>query len=215
MTSTDPETLQQPPRGRCLDRCLLGSVVCLFVLLAAAVCGGAVLLLRLKSADSSPVALRMVGHGSAAHYQNVAFLQPIVTDQIKKHTIQWEEEKSALGNSVGTHFKYDKDNGALTIKVDGMYFLSFDMALKCNAVCEKAATVTVTFQTGKEHVLECQVDIPKDSVSVPVKQCQAMRRLSKNDSLLAKMNVTVSELEWQLENDKSRFVIFLIDHLRT
>lgn len=113
------------------------------------------------------------------------------------------------GISVGSIFKFDKDQSFLMPQKAGMYFVYIDLNLTCVHRCN-SGHLRVHVDNQPEPIT-CELALPKLANSTAVtKRCWAVRQLGIQ-KLFAQMTVSQGLENWKLVLNSSGIGIFRID----
>ncbi|XP_041091720.1 tumor necrosis factor ligand superfamily member 9 [Polyodon spathula] len=206
MTSINPESLQKHPGSRGLEKCLLGSVIVLFIAVAAAC---VFFFIALQGMQLETERKKDLDLG-----QNCARLQAR-TVLLSNVTMEWISDKGIGQVFVGEHFSYDKDLHMLNTKAQGVFYLYLQMAVKCTGpYCKTEGRVTVTVFNSEDGdgsvALECVIDIPANGTLKPIsKNCVGLVNVRKGNKIYAHLTFSgEATTDWQLDN--TDFGIFLV-----
>lgn len=205
-------------RGRCLNVCLVASVISLFLAIAAVAVIGTVAILELQksltlrsSVDVSSVHGAVAGirgdtQSAVYKMQNFAYLQANASP-LKNGKLSFSPMNYGSGNSLGSLFNYIESQHIVQPTRSGSYFLYLDLNITCLARC-KPGHLTVTVSDK----LTCRVELQEWAESTPVtRKCWAVSRIEAGERLQALMAVSENGLEnWKLENS-SELGLFLVD----
>ncbi|KAK7930159.1 hypothetical protein WMY93_006554 [Mugilogobius chulae] len=219
--TVDVESLQTR-RVRLLDRCLIISVMVLFVGLASLAVAGFLVVQDLQSQlqherehPAHPVSLMSKVIGSAPEkptekptfkMENFAYLEvpPInlTNDTLELNAVSYES-----GTSVGSNFELNTGHRSLRVKQTGSYFLYVELDIACKGVCESGL---VTIHVSNK--LNCKVEL-SSSKHQQVKRCWTVVHLKKDTDLQAQMNLPNEKplTHWQLESRGSGIGLFLVN----
>ncbi|XP_058864302.1 tumor necrosis factor ligand superfamily member 9-like [Acipenser ruthenus] len=206
MTSINPESLQKHPHSRGLEKCLVGSVIILFITVAAAcVCFFIVIQgMQLEREQKKDLAF---GQNCAHLLGNTVLLKNV--------TMEWSSSKGMGQAFVGDQFSYDNDLHMLNTKAQGVFYLYLQMNVRCTGPrCKAAGRVTITVfnsDDGDRSVaLECAIDIPTDSSTKPIsKNCVSLVSVLEGNKIYAHLTFSGErDTDWQLDN--TDFGIFLV-----
>ncbi|XP_056264276.1 uncharacterized protein LOC130189488 [Pseudoliparis swirei] len=210
----DVESLRRSGRrrGRCLDACLVLSVMVLFVAVTAGAAGGVMVVMELRSKLERPSfvmeASKLSGDVPEHTYkmQNFVYLEA-ASSELRTSTMRWAPVLFAAHSSVGSNYVFDAEQHSLKAERAGTYFMYIDLNLTCTYRCSAGLlSVRVSDQ------LTCEVQLPEVTDSTPVsRKCWTVSRL-EGHKLLTQMTVPKEGLEnWRLELSGSGFGMFLVD----
>ncbi|XP_031145096.1 uncharacterized protein LOC116042829 [Sander lucioperca] len=210
----DIESLQNSGRrrGSCLDVFLVGSIICLFVTVAAVAAGGLMVVMELRSELQSKLPRT---HGEfeksklsgdpAYKMENFAYLQAI-SSELKNSTMPWAPVHYATRESVGSNFLFDAKQHWLKAEQEGTYFIYIELNLTCIYDCNAGI---VSVNVGDK--LTCEVELPAVADSKPVsRKCWTVSQLN-GQKLFTQMIVPKGLQDWKLELSSSKFGMFLVD----
>ncbi|XP_061130981.1 uncharacterized protein LOC133151726 isoform X1 [Syngnathus typhle] len=194
-------------RGRCLDVCMVGSILVLYAALAAMAVVCLPVLMTHGDSKLQPYRSANEEQTQSPPYkmQNFAFLEAI-SSKLVNSTVQWDSVHYGTGKSVGTTFHFDSKQHSLRPRKAGMYFIYLNLNLTCTYNCNAGL---LSVNVG--DTLSCQVkllaDTPRQS-----KKCWTVSWLNGDTSLLTQMSVPEEGLQdWKLELNGSNLGIFLVD----
>ncbi|XP_061685842.1 uncharacterized protein LOC133506093 [Syngnathoides biaculeatus] len=200
-------------RGRCLDACVLVSILVLFAALTAMAVVCVPVLMALRSQVGSVLhpfqfakeELKGLSPSPAYKMQKFAFLEA-VSSKLVNSTVEWAPVHYSAGESVGSNFNFDSKQHSLWPKRAGTYFIYLNLNLTCTYRC---STGLLSVNVG--HKLSCQVHLLAGSEQAS-KRCWTVGWLDANTQLLTHMSVAKEGLEnWKLELTGSNLGMFLVD----
>ncbi|CAL9700568.1 unnamed protein product [Knipowitschia caucasica] len=216
----DVESQQRAPRGRCLDCCLLVSVLVLFAGVAGVAGVGFLMIhdlqrmMNLRPPPDHPLQPQLpqaaMNRGDAPErffkMQNFAYLEA-TSSELKNHTMPLDVVSFLDAESVGSNFEWNPVDHSLRAKQGGSYFLYVELNVTCGWTC--AAGV---FRVQVGNSLSCTVDLPHSSSSEPVlRRCWTVSALATDSKLLLKMSLPHGPLpSWRLELRGSGVGMFLV-----
>lgn len=210
----DVESLKKSDRRR-LDVFLVTSIILLFMLVAAGVAGGVMVVmgLRAKVEHMRPALeigtpAKMTGDIPAPGYkmQNFAYLRA-KSRHLENGTMLWDPVNYLEGHSIGSHFFFDSNQHSLQPKKKGHYFMYIDINVSCNFNCSAGL---LTVRLGDQ--LTCKVELPKEAESPVSKKCWTVAHMDGETRLLAQMNIIMNKQDhWILDLDNSKLGMFLVD----
>ncbi|XP_077427314.1 uncharacterized protein LOC144055315 [Vanacampus margaritifer] len=199
-------------RVRCLDVCVVTSII---VLLAALTAMAAVCVPVLITLQSEVHRLKVhsgnKGEGStptttAYKMQNFALLEAI-SSRLENSNVQWDSVHYGAGKSVGSNFHFDANQHSLSPRHAGTYFIYLNLNLTCTSYNCSAGLFSV--HVGDK--LSCQVKLQKESLQES-KKCWTVSWLDGKTPLLTYMSVPKEGLQnWKLELVGSNLGMFLVE----
>ncbi|XP_034542742.1 uncharacterized protein LOC117815251 [Notolabrus celidotus] len=217
-TDMDVESLKKTGcrRGRCLDTCLVVSIVFLFVAVIAVAAGGVICVMELQSKLGSarpPVHFepkKLIGGTSPPTYkmQNFAYLKA-TSNKLQSCTMPLNLVVYGEGTSVGSNFVFDENLNSLKPLKDGTYFIYMELNFTCTSTCS-AGVLSVS--VGDK--LTCEVELPdrpRPGATPVSRRCWTVTQ-KNTQGLHAQMTVPKTGLRnWQLELKGSGLGMFLVD----
>ncbi|XP_028309420.1 uncharacterized protein LOC114467381 [Gouania willdenowi] len=211
----DVESLQGggQRRGRCLDACLVVSVLLLFVAVAAVAVGGFMAVMELRSQlEASRLKLEPVGSklnqvadNPTFKMQNFAYLEATSGQLTSNSTMRLDLIKHGDGTSVGSNFIFDSEQHSLTPKQEGSFFVYINLHLTCIFNCSAGL---LRVQVGDK--LTCEVELPSHSRTV-TKKCWTVTWMERK-KLITQIMVPNGGLPyWKLELTDTGLGVFLVD----
>ncbi|KAJ0050532.1 hypothetical protein NL108_003772 [Boleophthalmus pectinirostris] len=215
----DAESLQKegPRRGRCLDCCLVISVIVLFTGMATLAVLGVLVVQDLEHKlmpSSLPEFMMEKVTGDAPDniikMKNFAYLEATLSE-LKNHTMPLEYVSFLSRTSVGSNFEFHPVHHSLTVKQDGIYFMYVELNVTCLYRCRPGL-----FTVQVSDKLSCEVKLPNSSDSHNVqKKCWTVKPVSKDTHLLTDMFLPHGPLHhWKLELRGSGVGLFLVEKTR-
>ncbi|XP_028419787.1 uncharacterized protein LOC114545596 [Perca flavescens] len=210
----DIESLQKSSRrrGSCLDVFLFGSIIFLFVTVAAVAAGGLMVVMELRSELQSKLTRPHVEPGTskllgdpAYKMQNFVFLEAL-SSELKNSTMPWTPVHYAAGKSVGSIFMFDSEQHWLKANQVGNYFMYIELNLTCTYNCNAGI-----LRVNVGNKLTCEVKLPAVADSTPMsRQCWTVSQLNE-EKLFTQMIVPKGLENWKLELSGSKLGMFLVD----
>ncbi|XP_061625482.1 uncharacterized protein LOC133476302 [Phyllopteryx taeniolatus] len=200
-------------RVRCLDVCVVVSILVLFAALTVVAAACVPALMKLSSQVDSPLKpfqfataeLRGLSPSPAYQMQNFAFLEA-VSSKLGNSTVQWDPVHYSAGESVGSNFQFDSKQHLLRPRRAGTYFIYLNLNLTCTYRCSAGL---LSVRVGDK--LSCQVHLLAESEQES-KRCWTVGWLDTNTRLLTHMSVPKEGLQnWKLELNGSNLGMFLVD----
>lgn len=210
-SNMDVESLQKKDaHGRCLDRCLVFSVVVLFLGLAAVAAGGVLMVNNLQSKMQTQQAQpplemsKLVGSAYVNIFkmQNFAYLED-TSSLLQNRTLTFHK------NNVGSSFVFNPVQHHLTVKESGSYFMYLELNLTCTTPSQ-----TGLIRVQVSDILSCDVHLSHSTCSQhqpTAHRCWAVRPLGTNASLLFDMSLPHGlHSKWGLQLHGVSFGMFLV-----
>ncbi|XP_051941029.1 uncharacterized protein LOC127613814 isoform X1 [Hippocampus zosterae] len=200
-------------RGRCLDVCMLVSILVLFAALTALAVACIPVLMELRSTvdsrlppfQSAPEELRGLASSPAYKMQNFAFLEA-VSSKLINSTVQWDPVHYGTEKSIGSKFHFDSKQHSLWPRHAGIYFIYLNLNLTCTYNCNAGL---LSVRVG--DALSCQVELRAEPLPQS-KNCWTVGWLDGNTRLLTHMSIPKEGLQdWKLELTGSNLGMFLVD----
>ncbi|XP_077380848.1 uncharacterized protein LOC144020855 [Festucalex cinctus] len=199
-------------RVRCLDVCVVTSIIALFAALTAVAAVCVPVLITLQSKDLPNVHSGNKGEASTPipteyKMQNFAYLEAD-SSRLENSNVQWASVHYGAKKSVGSNFHFDANQRSLLPKHAGNYFMYLDLNLTCTSNNCGAGLLSV--RVGDK--LTCQVNLQKGSLQES-KKCWTVSWLDGKTPLLTHMTVPNEGLQdWKLELIGSNLVLLLLDY---
>lgn len=218
----DVESLQKSARrGRCLDCCLVLSVIVLFAGLAALAAAGVMVVHNLQSklqqrAHPEFQMSKVIGSAPDNMFkmQNFAYLEA-TSSELKNHTMPLMPVSFRDLKSVGSNYVFNPVQHSLQVKKTGSYFVYVELNVSCVGGCQSPGESLLRVQVSDK--LRCDVHLhpppsPQPSPQPQQRKCWTVMTLIENTSLLSQMSLPHGLLSpWKLELRGSGVGVFLVD----
>lgn len=198
-------------RGRCLDRCLVLSVIVLFAAVTALAVAGILVFQELRLHPKSEMSkVTSDARENTFKNQNFAYLEAN-SGHLMTRTMEWSAVSYRDGTSVGSNYVFDPKQHSLRVIQAGNYFMYLELNVTCHHRCEAGH-----FTVHLSDKLSCKVQLPAN-ISTPVNtNCWAVSWLSADTYLLSQMDVASVPIGqsikgWKLALRGSGFGMFLVN----
>ncbi|XP_063785792.1 tumor necrosis factor ligand superfamily member 9 [Pseudophryne corroboree] len=205
--SEDPENPGATQRRcRCLDYCLVFSLVLLTI-----VVGSLCVLYLAWERPLVEYSARAIKRGAQQKSSSHLLMDTVVLEN--NTTVEWTQNNMD-DTFLGNDFSYE--NNELVVGRAGVYYVYSQMALICRGHCQEERTVSLSVlkNTEEKPVLELNIQTKESSMRIPPSSFTAgSKNLRAGDRIRARLWVSHNITDWQIDQHNSFLGLFWIsDH---